>query len=67
VNIHLENVKKFIREALECSVFISPREPGLTFEEINEIGTRLGFQRGEIGDAFVKMSLQSNGRGSKQA
>jgi hypothetical protein len=55
--IHLQKVKKFIAEALECSVFANPREPGLTFAEINEIGARAGFREGEIGDAFVTMGL----------
>jgi len=63
--IHLQKVKKFIAEALECSVFANPREPGLTFAEINEIGARAGFREGEIGDAFVTMGLQTMGRGSK--
>ncbi len=63
--IHLQKVKKFVAEALECSVFVNPREPGLTFAEINEIGARSGFREGEIGDAFVTMGLQTMGRGSK--
>ena len=63
--IHLQKVKKFIAEALECSVFVNPREPGLTFAEINEFGARAGFGEGEIGDAFVTMGLQTMGRGSK--
>jgi hypothetical protein len=63
--IHLQKVKKFVAEALECSVFVNPREPGLTFAEINEIGARAGFREGEIGDAFVTMGLQTMGRGSK--
>jgi hypothetical protein len=57
--------EKFIAEALECGVFANPREPGLTFAEINEIGARAGFREGEIGDAFVTMGLQTMGRGSK--
>ncbi|MDA9448259.1 hypothetical protein [Bradyrhizobium sp. CCBAU 21360] len=63
--MHLQKVKKFIAEALECSVFIRPREPGLTFAEIKEIGDRRGYREGEIGDAFVTMGLHSMGRGSK--
>ncbi len=60
----LEQVKIYIREALECSVFVSPRQPGLTFDEIGEIGARLGYQPGEIGDAMCQESLQSIGPGS---
>jgi hypothetical protein len=63
--LHLNKVKTFIREAIECSVFIRPREPGLTFVEINEIGARIGFQPGEIGDSFRTMGLRTIGHGSK--
>jgi hypothetical protein len=63
--MHLQKVTKFIAEALECSVFASPREPGLTYDEILEIGAQAGFREGEIGDAFAKMGLHSMGRGSK--
>jgi hypothetical protein len=63
--MHLQKVTKFIAEALECSVFANPREPGLTYAEILEIGARAGFREGEIGDAFARMGLHSMGRGSK--
>jgi hypothetical protein len=63
--IHLQKVKKFIAEAIECSVFVNPREPGLTYDEILEVGARAGFKEGEIGDAFVTMGLHSLVRGSK--
>jgi len=48
----MQEVIKFIRAALECSIFLAPREPGLTYDEILEIGKRAGFQEGEIGDAI---------------
>lgn len=63
--MHIEKVRTYIREALECSVFISPQQPGLTFEEIREVGARLGYQPGEIGDAMTRESLRSFGRGSQ--
>jgi hypothetical protein len=64
-----QEVIKFIQEALECSVFIAPKEPGLTFDEVLEIGKKIGLQAGEIGDALpfaakvyigVKMLLPSD-------
>jgi hypothetical protein len=64
--MYLEEVKKCIREALECSVFILPREPGLTYDEIREICARMKFQPGEVGDALAQMSMQSLGNGSKR-
>lgn len=63
--MHLQKVKKCVAEALECSVFVNPREPGLTYDEIKEIGARAGFKEGEIGDAFVTMGLHPMVRGSK--
>lgn len=42
----------FLKTALECSVLIAPVEPGLTFQELAEIGKRAGYQDGEIGDAL---------------
>jgi hypothetical protein len=40
----------FLRAALECSVYVAPLEPGLTYEELLEVGKRAGYQPGEIGD-----------------
>jgi hypothetical protein len=63
--MHEQKVQKFIAEALECSVFINPREPGLTYAELKEIGARAGFREGEIGDAFVTTGVHTMGQGSK--
>jgi hypothetical protein len=46
-----QEVVAFIRAALECSIYHSPTQPGLTYDEIVEIGGRVGLQPGEIGDA----------------
>jgi hypothetical protein len=46
-----QEVIGFIRAALECSIYHSPTQPGLTYDEILEIGSRVGLQAGEIGDA----------------
>lgn len=59
------NVKSFITEALECSVVLNPRSPGLTFVELKQIGARLGFGEGEISDAFVTSGVHTLGGGSK--
>ena len=48
-----QKVVKFVRTAVECSVYLAPTAPGLTREEIYEAGKRLGFQDGEIGDALT--------------
>ena len=41
----------FLKTALECSVLIDPVNPGLTYEELSEIGKRAGYRDGEINDA----------------
>ncbi|MDI4231685.1 hypothetical protein OZ411_02520 [Bradyrhizobium sp. Arg237L] len=62
--MHLQKIQKFIAEALECSVYVNPREPGLTYDELKEIGARIGYREGEIGDAFRTMGLYPLRRGS---
>ena len=44
-----------LKASLECSVFISPLAPGLTFEELREVARRLGFQDGEIDDSITRV------------
>jgi hypothetical protein len=50
-------VEKFIKTALECSIYLAPLAPGLTYEEILELGKNAGFQAGEIGDALPKAGM----------
>lgn len=47
-----EQVVSFLQAALECSVYLAPGDPGLTYEEIYQAGMRAGHQLGEIGDAL---------------
>lgn len=42
----------FLKAALECSILVSPLDPGLTAAELLEIGKRAGYQNGEINDAL---------------
>lgn len=51
-----------LRQALLCSVFVDPTDPGLTDAEIYEIGRSAGFQDGEIGDTIPSVSRQDHGR-----
>ena len=41
---------KFLKLAVECNVYVDPIDPGLSFEELIEIGNRFGRQAGEITD-----------------
>jgi hypothetical protein len=51
----------FLKTALECSVFVDPLQPGLAYEELVEIGNRVGYQAGEIGDALRYVTTQYTG------
>jgi hypothetical protein len=46
-----QEITTLLKAAVECSVFISPTDPGLSYQEILEIGKRAGFQQGEVGDS----------------
>jgi hypothetical protein len=46
-----QEIISLLSAALECSVFINPTDPGLTHEEILEVGKRAGYQPGEVADA----------------
>jgi hypothetical protein len=48
-----QEIISLLKAALECSVFINPTEPGLSYEEILEFGKRAGYQPGEVGDAAL--------------
>lgn len=50
----------FIRAALECSVYVAPALPGLTYLELTEVGRRLGYQPGEINDALKQVDVHEN-------
>jgi hypothetical protein len=49
MNLELKN---FLLAAIECSVFLDPSDPGLTYDEILEVGQKTEYQAGEIGDAI---------------
>jgi hypothetical protein len=46
-----QEIISLLKAALECSIYLNPTDPGLSYEEILEVGKRLGFQAGEVGDA----------------
>lgn len=46
----------FLKACLECSVYISPTDPGLTYAEIVEAGSRANLQPGEISDAMHQLT-----------
>lgn len=48
----LQHVVSVFQGALECSLVMAPREPGLTIQELLEIGRRCGFKDGEMNDVL---------------
>lgn len=46
-----KEIEKFLEAALECSVFVSPKDPGLSDEELLEAGKEAGYYDGEVQDA----------------
>ena len=47
-----QEIVSFLKAALECSVLVSPLDPGLTVAELLEIGKGAGYQNGEVNDAL---------------
>lgn len=47
----------FLKTALECSVLIATIDPGLSFQELSEIGKRAGYLEGEINDALPHVGM----------
>jgi hypothetical protein len=60
VNMNQEIIS-LLKAALECSVFINPTEPGLSYDEILEVGQRAGYQPGEVQDAALHAGQRPSG------
>jgi hypothetical protein len=56
-----QEIIKLLKAAVECSVFLSPTDPGLDYDEILEVGKRAGFQAGEVGDAALHVAAREPG------
>ena len=53
-----QEIVSLLKAALECSVYVSPRDPGLTYEELAIIGTRAGYLEGEVNDALLHVGIR---------
>jgi len=51
-----QRIARLLTAMLECSVYISPKKPGLTHQEILECGRLVGLQPGEIGDELPSVT-----------
>jgi hypothetical protein len=49
----MNEINRFIEEAIECSIYVSPRDIGLTPSEILEAAKQVGFRSGETEDALA--------------
>jgi hypothetical protein len=56
-------VAAFLDTAMECSVYLSPKQPGLSWTEIIEAGKAIGLQKGELGDALAALATRNMGDG----
>src|ERR1035437_127988 len=50
--MQIQDVVKLLQAAIEASLYVAPRDFGLTFAELVEVGGRLGLKEGEITDAL---------------
>ncbi len=53
-------LQEFLAAALECSIYVSPTEPGLTQHELVEVCLRAGYKQGEISDAIQSHDFNSS-------
>ncbi len=58
--MQLREIVQVIETALECSVYHAPRDVGLTFDELAEIGSRMDIREGELSDALIGQNYNRN-------
>jgi hypothetical protein len=49
-----QDILNLLNAAIECSVFLSPTDPGLTYQELFEVGKRAEYLDGEVRDAAFR-------------
>jgi hypothetical protein len=52
-----QEIVSLLKAALEASVYLSPRNPGLSFQELAEVAKRAGYLEGEVNDALRHAGL----------
>ena len=55
--MNLQQITQFFQVALESSFYLAPGEPGLTYEELLEVGRRVELQNGEMEDAVLNLGI----------
>ncbi|MCC6901249.1 MAG: hypothetical protein IT377_19910 [Polyangiaceae bacterium] len=61
----LDAVKNFVTAALEVSIYVAPRDHGLTVAEMVQLGSLLGLHEGEIHDAVKVAHRGIDARGGR--
>ena len=56
-----QRLVRFFKACVECSIYIAPTDPGLTHQELLEVGSRAGHQQGEILDALMQLGTPHRG------
>jgi hypothetical protein len=62
-----DEVDSMISKAILATIFVCPRDPGLTEEELLEIGQRSGFGRGELRDGIERSTTHAEWDWKKRA
>jgi hypothetical protein len=57
-----QRIIKLLATALECSFYVSPKNPGLTYDELLAFGDRFGLKAGEISDAMPQVTAMYVGQ-----
>jgi hypothetical protein len=58
-----QRLVRFFKACVECSIYIAPTDPGLTYQELLEVGSRAGHQQGEMSDALMEVGAPQRGSG----
>ena len=61
-----QDVTRFLKAALECSIYVEPTDPGLTYAELVEAASRADFREGEINDAILHVTTPYSGGGNNK-
>lgn len=56
-----QRLVRFFKACIECSIYIAPTDPGLTYQELLEAGSRAGYQQGEMNDALMQIGTPQRG------
>lgn len=52
-------IHDLVKDAVECSVYIRPKAPGLSLSELIEVGKQVGYEEGELRDG-IQYAIQAN-------